>query len=283
MSDLREVTVTSVHQMTPNVKQFVLEANDAFEFDPGQHTHIHFPRDESPATDEEDGNDGADEGNEEESVETEEESEGNEVEREDNEGESDEDDEVVRPYTSTALPGTRKITLAIKRYPDGVASTWMHERTPGDTIDIEELGGNLYLRNLDSDVAFVSTGTGITPMMAMVKQYVEEGSGQATFFFGETDQQHIFYRETLDQLEARHENLEVVYVLSEADDWSGPEGHVQDHLDDYLDDFGDREFYICGVPEMVVETQDVLAEQGVDDGQVYVEGWEGDEVSDESE
>ncbi|WP_276300327.1 ferredoxin--NADP reductase [Halorussus lipolyticus] len=196
----------------------------------------------------------------------------------------DEDEEVVRPYTSTALPGTRKITLAIKRYPGGVASTWMHERTPGDTIDIEELDGNLSLRNLDSDVAFVSTGTGITPMMAMVKQYVEEGTGQATFFFGEKDQQHIFYRETLDQLEAQHENLEVVYVLSEADDdWSGPEGHVQDLLDDYLDDFGDRDFYICGVPEMVVETQEYLGDQGVDDEQVYVEGWEGDEVSDESE
>ncbi|WP_168215894.1 ferredoxin--NADP reductase [Halorussus ruber] len=249
MSDIHEVTVTSVHQMTPNVKQFVLESDDyTFEFDPGQHTHVHFPREESPAVDDEESS-----------------------------------DEVVRPYTSTALPGTRKITLAIKRYPDGTASTWMHERTPGDTIEIDELGGNLYLRDLDSDAAFVSTGTGITPMIAMVKQYVEEGSGQATFFFGEKDEEHIFYRETLDQLEAQNDNLEVVYVLSEADDeWSGPEGHVQDHLEEHLDDFGDRDFYICGVPEMVVETQDYLDEQGADEERVYVEGWEGDEVSDES-
>jgi ferredoxin-NADP reductase len=257
MTDTHEVTVTSVHQMTPNVKQFVLEADGyTFDFDPGQHTHVHFPREESPAAGEE-------------------EVAGSETES---------DDEVVRPYTSTALPGTEKITLAIKRYPDGTASTWMHERTPGDTIEIDELGGNLSLRDLDSDVAFVSTGTGITPMIAMVKQYVEEGSGRATFFFGEKDQEHIFYRETLDQLEAQNDELEVVYVLSEADDeWSGPEGHVQDHLADYLDDFGDRDFYVCGVPEMVVETQDSLDEQGADEERVYVEGWEGDEVSDESE
>ncbi|WP_276300328.1 hypothetical protein [Halorussus lipolyticus] len=77
MSDLHEVTVTSVHQMTPNVKQFVLEADDAFEFDPGQHTHVHFPRAESPAADDED-NDGEGESNERESEKNEPESESNE-------------------------------------------------------------------------------------------------------------------------------------------------------------------------------------------------------------
>ena len=250
MTDTHEVTVASVHQMTPTVKQFVLESDGyAFEYDPGQHTHIHFDRAESPAVDD------AEQGG----------------------------DEVVRPYTATILPGTQRIALAIKRYPDGVASTWMHEREPGDTVEIEELDGNLYLRDLDSDVAFVSTGTGITPMMAMVKQYVEEGSGQAHFFFGEKDREHVIYRETLDQLAAANDDLEVTYVLSEADDdWQGPEGHVQDRLDEYLDDFGSRDFYVCGVPEMVVETQEYLSEHGADDDRVYVEGWEGDEVSEDS-
>ncbi|NHN57824.1 MULTISPECIES: ferredoxin--NADP reductase [Halorussus] len=256
MTDTHEVTVTSVHQMTPTVKQFVLESDGyTFEYDPGQHTHVHFDRAESPAADDAEQGEGG-----------------------------DSDDEVVRPYTATVLPGTERIALAIKRYPDGVASTWMHERDPGDTVEIEELDGNLSLRDLDRDVAFVSTGTGITPMVAMVKQYVEEGSGHAHFFFGEKDQEHVIYRETLDQLAAANDDLEVAYVLSEADeDWRGPEGHVQDHLGDYLDDFGSRDFYVCGVPEMVVDTREYLSEQGVDEGRVYVEGWEGDEVSDDSE
>lgn len=254
MTDTHEVTVTSVHQMTPNVKQFVLESDGyTFEFDPGQHTQIHFDRSESPTADEAVGDGG-----------------------------SDEDEEVVRPYTATAMPGSERITLAIKRYPDGTASTWMHERTPGDTIDVEELGGNLHLRDLDSDVAFVSTGTGITPMVAMAKQYVREGSGHAHFFFGEKDEEHIIYRETLDQMAADNPNFDVTYVLSEADDeWSGREGHVQDHLDDVLDDLGGRDCYVCGVPQMVVDTQEYLDERDVDDDSVYVEGWEGDEVSEE--
>ena len=254
MTDTHEVTVTSVHQMTPNVKQFVLESDGyQFDFEPGQHTQIHFEKEESPASDGEDGDE-----------------------------DDEEDDEVVRPYTSTGLPGTEEITLAIKRYSDGTASTWMHDRERGDEIEIEELGGNLYLRDLDSDVAFVSTGTGITPMMAMAKQYVGEGTGRAYFFFGETDEEHVIYRETLDQMATDNDDFEVTYVLSEAaDDWQGAEGHVQDHLADELDGFDGLDFYVCGVPEMVVETQEYLDQQGVSDDRIYTEGWEGDEVSEE--
>ncbi|PSP55847.1 phenol hydroxylase [Halobacteriales archaeon QS_1_67_19] len=238
MTDTHEVTVTSVYQMTPDVKQFVLESDGyRFEFKPGQHTQIHF---------EEDG------------------------------------EEVVRPYTSTALPGTGRLTLAIKRYPDGTASTWMHDREPGDTVEIEELGGNLYLRSLDADVVFLATGTGLTPMIPMVKQYLREGTGTARLFFGETEEEDLFYRETLDQLAADHPDFEVVYVLSEAgDDWDGPEGHVQEHLADHLEQFGGRDYYVCGVPEMVVETEEHLDERGVPDDRTYTEGWEGDEVAEE--
>ncbi|NEU57500.1 ferredoxin--NADP reductase [Halorussus sp. MSC15.2] len=248
MTDTHEVTVRSVHQMTPSVKQFVLESDGyQFDFEPGQHTHVHFDRAESPAVDD---------------------------------AEPD-DEEVVRPYTSTAMPGTERITLAIKRYPDGTASTWMHERDPGDRIEIEELDGNLFLRDLDADAAFVATGTGVTPMIAMAKQYVREATGTAHFFFGETDEEHLFYRETLDQLAADYPSFDVTYVLSQADEeWRGPEGHVQDHLAEHLDDFEERDFYVCGVPEMVVETREYLADRGVDEDRVYVEGWEGDEVSD---
>jgi NAD(P)H-flavin reductase len=84
------------------------------------------------------------------------------------------------------------------------------------------------------------------------------------------------YRETLDQFAAAHEDFSVVYSLSD-EDWDGPTGHIQTHLGEYLDDL-DRQFYVCGVPEMVVETKDHLAELGVPDEQVFSEGWEDGEV-----
>ncbi len=232
---MREVEITSIHRMTPEVNQFELVADENFDFRPGQHTHLHFEQD---------------------------------------------GDEVVRPYTATTLPGTDSITLAIKEYDDGTASVYMHDRDPGDTIRIEDLDGNLYLRNLDSDVAFVSTGTGITPMMAMLKQYLQEGDGQATFLYGEKTQEDVMYRETLDQFDAQHENLTVAYSLSE-EDWGGHTGHVQEHIEDAVPSPETTDFYVCGVPGMVVETKKKLGDIGVPDEQVYSEGWEDDEVAEE--
>lgn len=234
-----EATITSIHQMTPRVKQFVVEADDEFAFEPGQHTTVRFERDDP---------------------------------------DEDEDEQVVRPYTATNTPGGNEITLAIKRYDDGTASEYMHERETGDSVTLGDLGGNLTLRDTDEDVAFVSTGTGITPMMAMVKQYLEVGTGEAHFFYGEKNQENVMYRETIDQLATEHDQLSVVYSLSE-EDWDGPTGHVQDHLDAHLDGL-DRDFYVCGVPAMVVDTKDRLAELGVSDDRVFSEGWEDGEVED---
>jgi len=44
------------------------------------------------------------------------------------------DEEVVRPYTPTNLPETEETTFAIKRYADGLASSYMHTRDPGDEL-----------------------------------------------------------------------------------------------------------------------------------------------------
>jgi ferredoxin-NADP reductase len=234
-----EATITSIHQMTPQVKQFVIEADDEFDFEPGQHTTVRFGRDDP---------------------------------------DEDEDEQVVRPYTATNTPGSNKITLAIKRYDEGTASVYMHERETGDTVTLGDLGGNLTLRDMDRDVAFVSTGTGITPMVAMLKQYLELGAGEAHFFYGEKNQENIMYRETLDQLATEHDKLSVVYSLSD-EEWDGPTGHVQDHIEEHLDGL-DRDFYVCGVPQMVIDTKDHLDDLDVPDERVFSEGWEDGEVED---
>lgn len=186
-------------------------------------------------------------------------------------------EEVARPYTPTSRPGSDRFTLAVKRYDDGTASTWLHDREPGDVVEVDEPHGNLYLRDRDKDVVFISTGTGITPMIAMLKEYLDTGNGEAYFLFGEKTQEHLMYRETLDQLEAENEDLNVVYSLSD-EEWSGPEGFVQQQVPELFDDLGDLHFYVCGVPQMVVDTKELLADHGVDDDQIFSEGWESDAV-----
>jgi ferredoxin-NADP reductase len=183
------------------------------------------------------------------------------------------DHPVLRPYSPVNLPGTDQLILAIKTYEGGICSTWMDERSVGDRVPITGFNGNLHLQDLDADVVFCSTGTGITPMMAMLKQYLAEGSGQAVFVHGERTQDDLMYRETLDQLCAEHAQLHVEYVLSH-EDWNGPTGYVQEHARTFLDPVEAPDVYLCGVPEMVVDTQATLHEHGIDADRIFTEGWE---------
>lgn len=232
--DVVATTLTSIHQMTPHVKQYLLQADGRrFNYKPGQHTRIVFER----------------------------------------AGES-----VERPYTPVNLPGTDTLALGIKTYGNGTCSRWMDARTPGDTVHLKPFGGNLYVRDFDRDVVFLSTGTGITPMLAMLRHYLCDGTGRATFLYGERTQRDIMFRETVDLLHAEHDTLDVGYALSD-EMWSGPTGYIQDHLDAHVPAFSGTDFYICGVPQMVVNTEAALRERGVHEAHIFTEGWEAGAVA----
>jgi ferredoxin-NADP reductase len=183
------------------------------------------------------------------------------------------DGPVFRPYSPVSLPGTDTIALAVKRYDDGVCSPWLHEREVGDTITFTPPSGNLHLHAPDRDALFLATGTGLTPMLAMLSQYVREGTGRAVLLFGERTQEDLMYRATLDRLAAGHAGVTVRYVLSDAD-WHGPTGYVQDHLGAALDLLDAPHAYVCGVPEMVVETKAALQNAGHPTDDLFSEGWE---------
>ena len=188
---------------------------------------------------------------------------------------------LYRPYSPVSGPGTDTLALAVKRYDEGTCSVWLHERRVGDRVTITPPSGNLRLHDPKRDAAFLATGTGLTPLLAMLNPYLNEGSGRAVLLFGERTKADLMYRATLDRLSAGHANLTVAYVLSQpSTDWTGPTGYVQDHLEALLADLDQPHVYACGVPEMVVDTKDTLRSRGHPADAIFTEGWEQGAVAD---
>jgi Flavodoxin reductases (ferredoxin-NADPH reductases) family 1 len=190
-------------------------------------------------------------------------------------------EEVVRPYTPTNLPGSDQLALTVRRYDDGLASSYLHQKRPGDTVRLGPVEGSLTLSDPDRDVAFLASGTGLTPMMAMLRQYLREGTGDAHVVYGDRHEETLIHRETLNELAANHPNLQVSFTLSDPNwEWTGRAGYVQDHLESLFDSFEARDHYVCGVPPMVVQTKDRLAALGAPDTRIHTEGWEDGAVED---
>lgn len=190
---------------------------------------------------------------------------------------SKESGEVERPYTMINLPEERQFALAIKLYTDGEATPWIHDRQPGDKIMFDEPAGNLKIADYDQDVVFVSTGTGATPLFCMLRDYLQNGTGKAYYFHGEKRQETILFKEQLELLEAENDNLEVIFSLTD-ESWLGKEGYIQEHISDQFESLNDKHFYVCGVPQMVVQTKELLSQEGVKEDFIFTEGWEHDAV-----
>lgn len=251
--DTIDTVLVSSTSLAPDVAQFVLRAPDhTFSFAPGQHVGVAY--------------------------------------------ESADDGLVHRSYSPVSRPGTDTLVLMVKRYDDGTCSVWLHDRSPGDTVHLTSPSGNLHLRDLERDAVFLATGTGLTPMVSMVQQYLDEGTGHATLIYGERTRDRLAYQGTLDLWAAGSDRFDVVYTLSRADDTADDlpgggasaglsgqaapvfrKGYVQDHLSDVLSDdaLANSHMYVCGVPEMVVDTRSALVDDlGVDDDRIFSEGWE---------
>lgn len=191
---------------------------------------------------------------------------------------------IYRPYSPVTGPGTETVVIAVKRYDEGTLSVWLHERAVGDSVTLTPPSGNLRVRDFDRDVLFLATGTGLTPMLAMLDQYSDEGAGRSALVFGERSEDDLMYRATLDRLAAGRDDVTVRYVLSNPSSlWTGRTGYVQEHLDDILSQLDEPHVYVCGVPEMVVATVGRLQDEGLSTDQILTEGWEEGAVENSSE
>jgi ferredoxin-NADP reductase len=90
----------------------------------------------------------------------------------------------TRPYSPASAEGSPYIELTIGRHDGGLVSTYLcdHAR-PGMVVGLDSVGGDFTLPAVrPRRVLFVSGGSGITPVMSMVRTMRNEGSDREVAF-----------------------------------------------------------------------------------------------------
>ncbi|KAK4135467.1 ferredoxin reductase-like protein [Trichocladium antarcticum] len=168
--------------------------------------------------------------------------------------------EIVRSYTPISgdhQPGY--IDLLIKSYPTGNISRHMASLGVGQTIRVKgPKGAFVYTPNMVRHFGMVAGGTGITPMLQVVRAIIRgRAAGDRTevdLIFANVTEQDILLREDLDQLAAEDKGFRVHYVLDKPPaGWTGGVGYVTSEmvtkcLPKAADDV---KILLCGPPPMV--------------------------------
>jgi 3-ketosteroid 9alpha-monooxygenase subunit B len=117
---------------------------------------------------------------------------------------SDRDGSVARCYSLSSSPVTGdKHAVTVKRTPGGYASGWIAENVkPGSVLDVLPPAGLFTPASLDADFLLLAAGSGITPVMSILKSALARGHGRIVLVYANRDEQSVIFGAALRELAA---------------------------------------------------------------------------------
>lgn len=222
---------------TPNTKRFWLQIPELEEFDftPGQFVMLDFPVHEKPA-------------------------------------------KRLRSYSIASQPdGSNVIELVIVYVEDGSASKYLWEDVDiGSEILLRGPMGKFVLPDeLDRDICFICTGTGVGPFRSMLWDiyHTNRACQNLYLIFGSRYISDILYYQEMEELAQKMDNFEYVVTLSRetSPEWMGGKGYVHGVYEELFADHRPAHFYLCGWKDMIDEARQKIRDMGYDRKSIHVE------------
>lgn len=180
-----------------------------------------------------------------------------------------------RAFSMASIPDeNKKIELYIGLVEKGIVSTYVHDYLKeGDELVMRGPFGDFYYRDSGREILTIATGTGLAPIMSILRYMRKEKvQRKATLFFGTRIEEDLYCVEELKALEKEVPNFTYVPTLSRVPDdspWKGERGRVTALIANHIPEGADLDVYICGSPEMVDSCMETLQEKGIPEEQIY--------------
>ncbi len=224
-----------ISQITPNTRLFFIKFEEipTFDFEPGQFVTLDLPIHERPSR-------------------------------------------RWRSYSIASAPnGSNEIELVIVFLEGGAGSNYLfNEIKVGREVAVRGPQGIFTLpENMDRDLFFICTGTGIAPFRSML-HYIRDHnitlSHHIYLIFGTRRQEDLLYPEDMRQLEKDLKNFHYIPTLSR-ETWAGETGYVHPIYERLAADRRPVDFYLCGWKEMIKEARQRIKAMGYDRKAIHQE------------
>lgn len=207
-------------------------------------------------------------------------------------------EDVRRSYSIWTAPHEGRLAVAVKKVDGGKMSTHLNEIIqPGDTIEATTPEGRFLIRPEGAarrEHYFVAGGSGITPVISMIKTVLEEEPMSTCYlYYGSRNLDEIIFKEELENLIQKYSGQLIVHhTLSRPKKkrfrgplgwlgikyrpWKGEEGRIDipkfiNFLEKFPPRFGEQHYYLCGPGELIAMCNRILQDRKVDKKYIHKE------------
>lgn len=176
---------------------------------------------------------------------------------------------VARCYSLSSSPHTGDLhTITVKRVEDGYASNWIADHvTPGTVLDALPPAGTFTPGSLDDDFLMFAGGSGITPVMSIVKSALARGRGRVVLIYTNRDERSVIFARDLRRLAAEAGSR--LLVLHWLDALQGPP--TVPAMAALARPYAGYEAFLCGPDPYMAVVRQALAQLGVQPQRIHTE------------
>ncbi|MGR2740335.1 NADH:ubiquinone reductase (Na(+)-transporting) subunit F [Billgrantia sp. Q4P2] len=183
----------------------------------------------------------------------------------------------TREYSMASHPDEPALEFHVRHVPGGATSTHVASKlTVGDRVAVEGPFGSSYLREKHAGpIIAVAGGSGLAPVKSIIETALAAGMRQPIrLYIGARDERDVYLESHLQQLAARHANLQVNIVLSEP---TGPTERATGLVTEFIaaneDGLTGCHAYLAGPPPMVEAATELLAARGVPADHIHADAF----------
>ncbi|WP_323690202.1 hybrid-cluster NAD(P)-dependent oxidoreductase [Rhizobium sp. AN95] len=188
---------------------------------------------------------------------------------------------LYRTYTLSSSPSRPyALSVTVKAQATSIGTRWMFDNLkPGMKIRaLGPLGDFSYVRHPGDKYLFISTGSGVTPMMSMVRDMSDRApQSDIAFINCSRSPSDIVFRHELEYLARFMPKLSLGFIVENCgrtDLWSGLKGMVDKAKIALLSpDFMDRTVFCCGPEPFMAAIRSMLDASGFDMSRYHQESF----------
>lgn len=176
---------------------------------------------------------------------------------------------VSRCYSLSSSPQTDDHpVVTVKRVPGGHASNWICDNIrAGSTVELHGPAGTFTPGTLDEDLLLFAAGSGITPVMSIIRAVLFEGTGNLCLVYANRDHESVIFDAELAEL------VRLQPLRLRVEHWlDADRGYpTTETLTPLVADFAGRHAFVCGPEPFMAVAEKALAGLGTPAEKVHIE------------